>query len=146
MADDPSVYGSYMNFFLPRSAQVGGPSLVPSPGLFDMLGGMGLGGWPGSSSSASAPGTPAEQQQQQQKKQQQQLAMAQQGMKMLQPQQQAAPPEAVPVAPPQPQQPMPQAAQTAPTPPRAPVGYDPRDPRSRNPIAGLPTPFGGFYR
>ena len=97
MADDPSVYGSYMNFFLPRSAQVGGPSLVPTPGLFDMMGGMGLGGWGGSSQpdQPGQSGTPADQQ----KKQQQNLAMAQQGIKMMYPQQPAQPaPPPVPVA------------------------------------------------
>ena len=88
MPDNPSAYGSYMNFFLPRSAQVG-PSVVPTPGLFDMMGGMGLGGWGGSQTA-----TPADQQ----KKQQQNLAMAQQGIKMMYPQQPAQPaPPPIPV-------------------------------------------------
>ena len=80
MADDPSVYGSYMNFFLPPSARVG-TSGASTPGLFDMLGGMGLGGWGGT---PGATGAPADQQK---KQQQQQMALAQQGLKMMQPQQ-----------------------------------------------------------
>jgi len=44
--------------------------MTSTPGLFDMLGGMGLGGWCGSTQAG---------------KPQQNLAMAQMGMKMLQP-------------------------------------------------------------
>jgi hypothetical protein len=141
MPDDPSAYGSYMNFFLPQSARVG-PAL-PVPGLFDMLGGMGR------PDLGAGVGTPEEQRRKQQEQQKQQAALAQQGVKMMQPIQppQVAPPP-VPVTPQQ-IQPLPQpapATDTAPTPPRPPIGYDPRDPRSRNPMAGMPNPFGGFYR
>jgi hypothetical protein len=135
MADDPSVYGSYMNFFLPQSARVG-PS-ASTPGLFDMLGGMGLSGWPGSST--DQPGTAADQQ----KKRQQQLALGQQGLKMMQPP--AMP--AMPADTPMPQQ---QAAPIPMPPPQvmpassgagynmAGTGLPPR-PRPR-----MPYPFGGY--
>jgi hypothetical protein len=106
MADDPSVYGSFMNYFLPQSARVG-PTL-PVPGLFDMFKGMGFSGASGAQS-----GTPEEQQ----RRQQQNLAMAQQGLKMMQPQQTAPTPPPMQAAPGVAPAPLPPATQVTPSTP-----------------------------
>jgi hypothetical protein len=144
MADDPSVYGSFMNFFLPQSARVGPASMTSSPGLFDMLGGM---GFPG----AAAANQPASAAEAQRKQQQQLMAMAPQGLKMLSPQQpQGAPPPSIPVsAAPQQQMPPPATQVTPSTPPAGgmaglPSGYG-GYPRGRPPMMPMPMPFGSGY-